>query len=594
MSVATTEDHNGRALEPVERMLVEHVERGELLDLAGDAPVDEAVMRTWGQSRTVSAAVIRDIVRGRLAPDPDPHGLRLRGARISGRIDLENITSTVGVALYNCLLEEGMIARDATLAGLVLTGCLLEHPTEPALDADRLTTTVLNLASVIATAHNARGAITVSGAHLGGLTCRAARLRNDSGPAVDAGHLRVVQSMRLSRLEAIGAGELGAVRLLGAHLGQLNCGTARLRNGSGPALLADSLRVDLSLLLRRGFEAIGAGELGAVRLLDAHLGQLECDGANLRNGSGPALFADRLHVDRSVFLRDGFEAIGAGELGAVRLPAAHLGHLDFRAARVRNDSGPAVTAGQLRIELSLLFRGGFAAIGGGDNVAVDLTGVQVGGLLELDPAAIEHSSDPIARLAVDGMVYTGLPRGVGPGGWLTLVRAGTRTYAAQPYQQLAAAHRAAGDDGQARRVLRLQRHDQIWRRALTGRAARAWARFTGVTLGYGYQPWRALIGLLTVVIAAVLLAVHLGAHGGLTQVHNPPSPTPMGCTVVDRIGVGLDLGTPLITTGAKARCEATNTPTGQILTVTGWVLRLLAWAFATLFIVGFTSAVRKT
>jgi hypothetical protein len=29
--------------------------------------------------------VIRDILRGRLAADPDPHGLRLRGVRITGR-----------------------------------------------------------------------------------------------------------------------------------------------------------------------------------------------------------------------------------------------------------------------------------------------------------------------------------------------------------------------------------------------------------------------------------------------------------------------------------------------------------------------------
>jgi hypothetical protein len=30
------------------------------------------------------------------------------------------------------------------------------------------------------------------------------------------------------------------------------------------------------------------------------------------------------------------------------------------------------------------------------------------------------------------------------------------------------------------------------------------------------------------------------------------------------------------------------------LTVVGWVLRVLAWVFAALFIAGFTSAVRKT
>jgi hypothetical protein len=34
--------------------------------------------------------------------------------------------------------------------------------------------------------------------------------------------------------------------------------------------------------------------------------------------------------------------------------------------------------------------------------------------------------------------------------------------------------------------------------------------------------------------------------------------------------------------------------TAAWLTAAGWVLRLLAWAFAALFIAGFTSAVRKT
>ena len=83
--------HGG--LTSVEQSLVEHVGRGEWLDLAaGDEAVDEAAMRSWGKSRTCDATVIRDILRGRLAADPDPHGLRLRGARITGRLDLENLT----------------------------------------------------------------------------------------------------------------------------------------------------------------------------------------------------------------------------------------------------------------------------------------------------------------------------------------------------------------------------------------------------------------------------------------------------------------------------------------------------------------------
>src|SRR5207302_5733863 len=113
--------------------------RGELRDLAADdETIDEAAMRSWGESRTCRASVIRDILRGRLVADPDPHGLRLQGAKITGRLDLENLATDISLELTACLLEEGIVARNARLAGLVLVGCLLEHDAEPALDGRML------------------------------------------------------------------------------------------------------------------------------------------------------------------------------------------------------------------------------------------------------------------------------------------------------------------------------------------------------------------------------------------------------------------------------------------------------------------------
>ena len=98
--------------------------------------------------------------------------------------------------------------------------------------------------------------------------------------------------------------------------------------------------------------------------------------------------------------------------------------------------------------------------------------------------------------------------------------------------------------------------------------------------------------LLAVLATAVLLAVTIGAHGGLTRTNAARAATP--CSTVERIGVGLDLGLPLINTGARDRCDLTSGTTGELLAVAGWSLQLLAWAFATLFIAGFTGAVRKT
>ena len=61
--------------------------------------------------------------------------------------------------------------------------------------------------------------------------------------------------------------------------------------------------------------------------------------------------------------------------------------------------------------------------------------------------------------------------------------------------------------------------------------------------------------------------------------------------------MGLDLNLPVGTSLARAGCDLTTdsaSVTAAWLSGIGWVLRVLAWAFAALFVAGFTSAVRKT
>jgi hypothetical protein len=854
----------------VEQSLVEHVGRGEWLDLAAEgAPVDEVAMRSWGKSRICHATVIRDILRGRLAIDPDPHGLRLRGARITGRLDLENLTTDVNLELEDCLLEEGILARGARLAFVGLTGCRLEHPAEPPLAADRLTCSVLALTGATITGHTDagavrlhRGAVRLTGAHIdGSLLCDGANLRNDSGPALIADGLQVGQDIFLrDRFTATGGGEDGAVRLTGAHIdGSLLCDGANLRNDSGPALVAYGLQVGRGVFLRRGFTAVGAGKRGAVRLVSAHIGgSLDCTGAELRNHSGPALVADVLQVDQDVecdrliadggvvigghigrllslegvtlnnpagialssdglrvdgtmfcrkgftaqgevrlpgaqiggrlffdgaklsnpagwaltasrltvgqdmfcrdrggpgheqpfvvegmvvlngarigghldcsgaqlsndsgpalvanslqvdqdmvlrdgftatgggddgaiglagarigghlyctganlrndsgpaldayslqvglgmhlvggftatassglgavnltgahigarllcdgaslrndsgpalaaygglqvgqgvFLRRGFTAAGAGKNGAVRLIGARIGgQLDCTGADLRNDSGPALVADGVQAGQDMYVSDGFTAVGGSEEVAVDLGRTRVGGTLVFDPAGLQHAVDAHRRLKVDGLTYAGVPQPISARGWLDLLRDGTPAYAAQPYQQLAAGYRALGDDRQARQTLMTQRNDQL-ARTHPRWPERWWGWITKVTLGYGYQPWRALWFLAGVVVVSCVLAVVLGAHGALAQTSTTATPG-RSCTVVQQVSVGLDLNLPVGTSVARASCDLTKDPastTGAWLTALGWVLRVLAWVFAALFIAGFTSAVRKT
>ena len=98
------------------------------------------------------------------------------------------------------------------------------------------------------------------------------------------------------------------------------------------------------------------------------------------------------------------------------------------------------------------------------------------------------------------------------------------------------------------------------------------------------------------VAVSCVLAVVLGSHGALTQTSQTTTPG-RSCTVVQQLSVGLDLNLPVGTSVARAACDLTTDSASAAaawLAVVGWLLRLLAWAFAALFIAGFTSAVRKT
>jgi hypothetical protein len=189
-----------------------------------------------------------------------------------------------------------------------------------------------------------------------------------------------------------------------------------------------------------------------------------------------------------------------------------------------------------------------------------------------------------------------------------VLRAATPAYAAQPYQQLASAYRAQGHDADWRAVLMQQRSDQLRRGALSGRRDRWWTRLTGVLLGYGYRPSRALAYLAGILLLSVLLAFVVGGgSGGLAQTpdapaiiavsaaHGPAVPR-MPCSKLQLVGKGLDLGTPFLpaTRTGTSSCDITATPAGDWLTVTRWVLQLAAWALAALFIAGFTGIVRRS
>ena len=87
---------------------------------------------------------------------------------------------------------------------------------------------------------------------------------------------------------------------------------------------------------------------------------------------------------------------------------------------------------------------------------------------------------------------------------------------------------------------------------------------------------------------------------GRTKATDPPGATAITtnqgrpCSTVEQIGLGVDLGLPLIKTNVRTRCDLDSTTTGQRITALSWALQLVSWAAATLVIAGYTGVVRRT
>ena len=75
---------------PLEEQMRAKAATGELLD-CGEGPFDLTAMQLWGEERAVSAAVLRDLLVEGQCP-VHAKGVRLRGVKISGLLDLEGAT----------------------------------------------------------------------------------------------------------------------------------------------------------------------------------------------------------------------------------------------------------------------------------------------------------------------------------------------------------------------------------------------------------------------------------------------------------------------------------------------------------------------
>ena len=243
------------------------------------------------------------------------------------------------------------------------------------------------------------------------------------------------------------------------------------------------------MLLNDGFNAEGL-----VAFDRAHVGSSFICTGEITSTSSLALFAANMQVDGSARLAPGFKATGGVSLDGARIG----GDLDCRHGNFLNCSGDALSTREAQIQGGLLISDGFKTDG-----AVGLSNTRVDVLFD------DSASWP-AAIDLEGFVYRQL---VTPDrGWGVRRLWLRRQTAPSPfaYLQLAAVYRGSGDDRDARKIL-IERHNVLldpppdWK-AQPGIAKKwspAWIvrQALRVTIGHGYEPWRALCVALPLLLA---------------------------------------------------------------------------------------------
>ncbi|HEX5496382.1 MAG TPA: hypothetical protein VFX70_17605 [Mycobacteriales bacterium] len=562
-------------LSPLEWALLDAVARDEPLVVADECPGE-----VTGSAGSVRAQVVRDILLGRPVGgqrvEPGPRGVRMWGVVVSGQLDLAAVRSPVPLHLTRCRLRQPAVLADARIPQLILNGSHL-----PGVEAERLRVdSNLMLADTVITAAGSSCAVRLLGAVVGGqLSFTDAALRAGGDCALHADGIGVDGDLLLRgvghRFTADAGGKRGAVRLNGARIGgNLECDHADLAASKGPALTLERAEIKGNLYLRDVWAT--GGPPAAVVLVGAQVGgQLSCTGSRLGCAEGTAMVGDDFQAGGGVFLNDGFHANGGRGHPAVRLIGARIGgHLDCV-------GGVLWAAGREDLVLDLRF----ASVG-------KLLRLSTRGATQADPGDPRPALGEPGLVALDGLTYPVPPEGMDCAEWIDVLGRQTPSFTAQPYQQLAGTYRAAGRERDARQVLIARQHDLLRRGDLTG-WSRERHRALGLLLGYGYQSWRSLVALVATVMVAVVFVLALARWSGAVVHPSRPGGPVVACATVEQIGVGIDLALPLIQTGAGSTCElAASRPAEEPLVALSWVFQVFGWAFATLFVAGYTGLIR--
>jgi len=236
-------------------------------------------------------------------------------------------------------------------------------------------------------------------------------------------------------------------------------------------------------------------------------------------------------------------------IGKVRMAGTKVGgSLYLWKSRLRNPGGKALDAPQLQVT-EIVLKPAEPVQG-----SVCLSNARTGVLID-DP---ELWPD---RMELDGFTYESLDPLLPARERLRWLARDSRVPQPQIYEHLAAYYTKIGQPAEARRVLYAKERHQ---RPEKGRLARAWGVLQDITVGYGYQPWRAVLWF------AALLAI----GSAIYAISPPPALTPASAPHFSPVAYTLDLLLPVINLGQKYAFNPDGLEQwfSYLLIAAGWIL----------------------
>ena len=299
-----------------EKMLRDAFRCGRLIDLR---PNGKGARN--GQRATRRAVVPAEMIAAILGTDPGPgHArLELRGARITGPLDLSYARIEPAISLRDCVFDQPIVLAEARLGALALDGSEFPGIEAPNLEvnSDLGLSRVRSSRAVNLTGAQFHRDVRLRGAHLSH--------GEDQEVALAADHLVVDGSLTCDDgFEAAGTVTMAAARVNGAV--RLDGARITADGQQKVAFYGDGMTVG------HDFSAAGLSAEGEVRLIDVNIAStLELRGAKLTNGGGVALRLDRAEILSSLYCDNGFTAtgditaIGTHVKGSIYLNRAEIG-----------------------------------------------------------------------------------------------------------------------------------------------------------------------------------------------------------------------------------------------------------------------------